>query len=56
MFLYKIIEKGPFVQILYSDNVIDESGPWESLTSAINWADQYVQLKNAGIKEPEIIR
>jgi hypothetical protein len=54
MFSYKIVEtpKGPHVQILYGDNVIDESGPWESLVSVINWAESYVNLKNSGIEEP----
>ena len=65
MFSYIIIEEGPMVQILHGDNVIDECGPWESLTAAINWAISYVNLKNAnwaqayvsmknaGIQEPE---
>lgn len=54
MFLYKIIKShtGPLVQIIYGDNVIDESGPWESLVSAISWAESYVGLKNSGIQEP----
>jgi hypothetical protein len=54
MFKYIIIEDGPMVQILHGDNVIDESGPWESLTAAINWADQYVNAKNLGLTEPNI--
>jgi len=52
MFKYIILEEGPFVQILHGDNVIDESGPWESLGSAIHWAEAYVLLKNSGIEEP----
>lgn len=52
MFSYIIVEDGPYVQILHGDNVIDESGPWESLVSAIHWADAYVGMKNAGIQEP----
>ena len=56
MFSYKIIENddGPLVQILQGSNVIDEVGPWESLGSAINWADQYVYFKNSGEQEPYI--
>lgn len=56
MFSYVIIEtvEGPLVQILYGDNVIDESGPWENIVSATNWALSYVNLKNSGISEPEI--
>lgn len=54
MFRYIIIEDGPRVQILYGNNVIDECGPWESLTAAIHWADSYVNLKNSGIQEPII--
>jgi hypothetical protein len=54
MFKYIIIEEGPFVQILHEDNVIDESGPWESLPAAIHWAEAYVALKNSGIEEPNI--
>jgi hypothetical protein len=42
------------VQILHGENVIDESGPWESLPAAINWADQYVNAKNSGLIEPYI--
>jgi hypothetical protein len=52
MFSYVIIEEGPKVQILHNDNIIDESGPWESLTAAINWANAYVGMKNAAIQEP----
>jgi hypothetical protein len=54
MFSYIIIENGPLVQILHGDNVIDESGPWESLTAAIDWADAYVTAKNSGVIEPNI--
>lgn len=56
MFSYVIIDtaEGPLVQILYADNVIDESGPWESNTSAINWAAAYVNFRNSGLSEPEI--
>lgn len=54
MFKYIIIEEGPLVQIMYGDNIIDESGPWESLTAAISWADEYVLFKNSGIEEPYI--
>lgn len=56
MFIYKIIqlELGPYVQILYGDNIIDESGPWESYSSAVHWAEAYVGKKNAGIEEPFI--
>jgi hypothetical protein len=54
MFYYKIFEvaKGPVVQILHGSNVIDECGPWESLGSAIEWAEAYVQAKNNGLVEP----
>lgn len=60
MFSYSLIETGPYaengplVQILYGDNVIDESGPWESVESASNWAQSYVNMKNSGIQEPTI--
>jgi hypothetical protein len=60
MFSYLLIESGPFaengplVQILYGDNVIDESGPWESSSSAANWAQAYVLRKNSGFDEPLI--
>jgi hypothetical protein len=55
MFSYVIIEEPILVQILFEDNVVDESGPWESLVSAINWAEQYVSFKNSGLSEPEIV-
>lgn len=54
MFKYIIIEEGPYVQILHGENIIDESGPWESLTAAIHWAESYVSAKNSGIEEPNI--
>ncbi len=55
MFSYTIItENGPLVQILYGDNVIDESGPWESLESATNWASAYVNKLNSGAVEPQL--
>lgn len=53
MFSY-IITDDLLVQILYGDNVIDESGPWESVSSAANWAAAYVAKMNAGIPEPQI--
>lgn len=55
MFSYIIIQEPLLVQILYGDNIIDESGPWESIVSATKWAEAYVGLKNAGIQEPETI-
>ena len=54
MFSYEIDAENILVRILYSDNVIDESGPWENLTAAIHWAESYVQLRNSGIQEPGI--
>lgn len=54
MFSYRIIQEGPMVQVLYGDNVIDECGPWENLTAAINWAEAYVARKNSGVEEPYI--
>lgn len=57
MFSYRINTDnpaGPYVEILSSNNVFDVSGPWESLASAIQWADTYVQVKNSGIQEPSI--
>jgi hypothetical protein len=56
MFSYKIIEtdRGPLAQILHVDNVIDECGPWDSLTACIEWADAYVTAKNSGVQEPYI--
>jgi hypothetical protein len=56
MFSYVIIEESDvLVQILFGDNVIDESGPWESISSAITWAEAYVGKKNAGLEEPETL-
>jgi hypothetical protein len=54
MFSYVILEDGPTVQILSHSNVIDESGPWESLNAAIDWAQSYVDFKNSGGQEPQI--
>lgn len=54
MFSYILIENGPYIQILHGDNIIDESGPWESIESAVHWAEAYVGKKNAGIEEPYI--
>lgn len=55
MFSYRIIPEGPYVEVLYGDNVFDVSGPWESLTAAAQWAEAYVQRRNAGIEEPDIV-
>jgi hypothetical protein len=55
MFSYVIIEESFLVQILHGDNIIDESGPWESISSAISWAEAYVGLKNSGLEEPETL-
>jgi hypothetical protein len=54
MFSYSIVHENILVQILYGDNVIDESGPWESLNSAVQWAEAYVAKMNAGIPDPTI--
>ena len=56
MLSYAIVEteEGPMVQIVDGENIIDESGPWESLPSAIDWADTYVTAKNNGLIEPYI--
>lgn len=57
MFSYKIITDnpaGPYVEIEHKGNTFDVSGPWESLPSAIQWADAYVQMKNSGVQEPSI--
>ncbi len=54
MFSYQVLHETLLVQILYGDNVIDESGPWESLQSAVSWAEAYVAKMNAGIPEPDI--
>jgi len=55
MFRYVIIENGPMVQIFYEENMIDESGPWGSLTAAITWADSYITFKNSGGEDPQIV-
>lgn len=56
MHWYRIVEteKGPLVEILYGENLIDECGPWENLVAAINWAEQYTAAKNSGLVEPQI--
>lgn len=54
MLSYVIVEDGPMVQIVDGENIIDESGPWESLVAAINWAEAYVNAKNTGLIEPYI--
>lgn len=54
MFSYVIIEDQLLVQILQGVNVIDESGPWESLTAAINWASAYTNRLNSGVEEPVV--
>ena len=55
MFSYVIVNDGPLVQILQDENVIDECGPWDSLSSAIHWAESYVAFKNSGKEEPYIV-
>ncbi len=52
MHTYRLIEPGPYIQILYGANVIDESGPWESIASATEWAKSYVDFKNSDGTEP----
>ena len=54
MFSYHIVPEQLLVQILYGENVIDESGPWESLESATNWAIAYVNKLNSGVPEPQL--
>jgi hypothetical protein len=57
MFSYVLINdnpRGPLVQILYGNNIIDESGPWESIESATTWAESYVSMKNANQSEPQV--
>jgi hypothetical protein len=52
MHTYRLIEPGPYIQVLYGANVIDESGPWESIASATEWAKSYVDFKNSDATEP----
>jgi hypothetical protein len=54
MFSYNIVPSPLLVQILHEDNVIDESGPWESMESAVNWASAYVNKLNSGVSEPQL--
>jgi hypothetical protein len=57
MFRYNLTydnPRGPMVEILDGANVIDESGPWESIESATTWAEAYVGLKNSNESEPEV--
>jgi hypothetical protein len=42
MFTYNLTHdnpRGPMVEILDGANIIDESGPWESIQSASTWAE-----------------
>lgn len=54
MYEYNVVPEGPMVQILYNGLVIDESGPWESETSAITWASAYVNKMNSRVPEPTV--
>ena len=45
-----VIEEDPvMVQILKNDEVVDLSGPWESLLSAQEWADTMIDALNSAI-------
>jgi hypothetical protein len=52
MHTYLLIEPELHIQILFGTNVIDESGPWESIASATEWAQAYVDFKNSDKIEP----
>ena len=54
MFSYHIVPDPLLVQILDGENVIDESGPWESMESATSWASAYVNKLNSGVPEPQL--
>jgi hypothetical protein len=54
MFSFIITESPLLVQILHGENVIDESGPWESSVSANSWAVAYINKLNAGVPDPQL--
>ena len=48
MYTYEVSEDPVICRIFKDDTVIDESGPWESVTAATNWASLFVEKCNQG--------
>lgn len=54
MYTFEIIGDPPICKIFSDQNVIDESGPWESLEAADSWATAYTNKLNDGLITPEL--
>jgi hypothetical protein len=48
MYTYQVLEDPVICLILKDEVVIDESGPWESVAAATNWASLFVEKCNQG--------
>lgn len=51
MYTYQILENPPTAKVFYNENVIDIVGPWDSVNSAQNWVESYVNRLNLGISQ-----
>jgi hypothetical protein len=48
MYTYEITDNPPMCKILKDGQVIDNSGPWESVAAATDWAVLFVEKCNDG--------
>lgn len=54
MYRFEIVNPELLVRIFKEDLLIDESGPWSSLSEAETWASLYTNKLNSGIPDPII--
>ncbi|WJZ48561.1 hypothetical protein [Actinomycetia phage DSL-LC01] len=48
-YTYEVAEDPAMVKIFKNGVLVDHSGPWESVSSASDWAEVFVSKLNAGI-------
>lgn len=48
MYTYEVTDNPPMCKIMKDSQVIDASGPWESVEAAEAWAQAFVNKCNAG--------
>jgi hypothetical protein len=53
MFTYEVTDNPPMSKVFSNGNLIDQSGPWDSVESAETWAEAYTNGLNEGTITPQ---
>lgn len=54
MYTFEITGETFICKVFSDQNIIDESGPWESFEAAESWATAYTNKLNDGLISPEL--